>query len=166
MKKSLLFMSAVAVALPLFYSCDDDNDNDDVKDVPKEYTEAFQSKFPGVKVSEWERKIGYMVADFRRDGHEMEAWFGNGASWAMTVTDYDRNVSALPLAVTESFASSDYSMWTVDDVDFYERVADSFYVIEVEKRGERDTDLYYAVDGRLIKTSTDTDMEILPTTVL
>lgn len=157
-------MSVIAIALPTFYSCDDDDD--EVKSVPKEFTDAFQSKFPGVKVTEWEKKSGYMVADFRRDGQEMEAWFDNGASWAMTVTDYDRDISKLPVAVAQSFASSEYASWSVDDVDFYERVSDSFYVIDVEKRGERDTDLYYAADGRLIKSSTATDADILPTTVL
>lgn len=164
MKKSLLFMSAIAIVLPMFYSCDDDDD--EIKSVPKEFTDAFQAKFPGVKVSEWEKKMGYMVADFRRDGHETEAWFDNGASWAMTVTDYDRDVSQLPIEVAQSFATSEYASWSVDDIDFYERVSDSFYVIDVEKRGERDTDLYYAVDGRLIKSSTDTGVDILPTTVL
>jgi hypothetical protein len=43
----------------------------------------------------------------------------------------------------------------VDDIDKYERPKDVFYLIEVETKGEKDRDLFYASDGTLLKDEAD-----------
>jgi hypothetical protein len=46
-------------------------------------------------------------------------------------------------------------MWIVDDLDKYERPDMTFYLIEIEFSGKKDRNLYYAVDGTLLKDEED-----------
>ena len=84
----------------------------------------------------------------------------------MTETDYGKDLFYLPSVVEKSFSEGEYGTWIVDDIDFYERTDKDFYLIEVEKAGQRDMDLYYSPDGVLIKAVPDSDVEITPDTVI
>lgn len=135
-------------------SCNNDDDNY----LPDQtITNAFKAKYPNVDRVEWETKAGYQVADFHIDSNEAEAWFDDKGQWLMTEIDIPFN--SLPSAIQESFNLSDYKSWKVDDVDKLERFnTATVYIIEVEQ-GEQEADLYYAEDGTLIKTTTDTDSD-------
>ncbi|MBD3589660.1 PepSY-like domain-containing protein [Bacteroides sp. GM023] len=134
------------------HSCD--NNDDESIDVPVELQNAFSSKYPNAANVKWENKSGYYVADFY-DGYEASAWFTQDGKWKMTETDipYD----ALPQAVKTSFETSEYKSWKIDDVDKLEREGfETVYVIEVENQNQ-EMDLYYSVNGELIKSVVDTD---------
>lgn len=134
------------------HSCD--NNDDESIDVPVELQNAFSSKYPNAANVKWENKSGYYVADFY-DGYEASAWFTQDGKWKMTETDipYD----ALPQAVKTSFETSEYKSWKIDDVDKLEREGfETVYVIEVENQNQ-EMDLYYSVNGELIKSVADTD---------
>ena len=146
------------------HSCD--NDDDESIAVPTALQEAFSTKYPNVKNVKWETKAGYYVADFY-DGYEASAWFTTDGNWHMTETDIP--YTALPDPVKSAFEASDYKTWRRDDVDKLERQGiETVYVIEVENQNQ-EVDLYYSVDGVLIKSIADTDNhenEHLPTTQL
>ena len=146
------------------HSCD--NDDDESIAVPTALQEAFSTKYPNVKNVKWETKAGYYVADFY-DGYEASAWFTTDGNWHMTETDIP--YTALPDPVKSAFEASDYKTWRRDDVDKLERQGiETVYVIEVENQNQ-EVDLYYSVDGVLIKSIADTDAhenEHLPTTQL
>ncbi len=152
-----LFCSVV-----LLSACDNDDDLPSSK-VPETVKSAFDAKFPTVNRVEWEKQSGYYVADFHENGVEMEAWFDSDAVWCMTETDLRTDLSALPGLVQNAFQTGNYADWRVDDIDKYERPAGVFYLIEVEKAGQQDRDLFYAEDGTLLKDDVDRENgEVLP----
>ena len=73
------------------------------------------------------------------------------------------NLNELPGLVQNAFQTSEYADWRVDDIDKFERPAGVFYLIEVEKSGQQDRDLFYDEDGTLLKNVVDTGKdEVLP----
>lgn len=152
-----LFCSVV-----LLSSCDNDDDLPSSK-VPETVKTVFDAMFPTVNRVEWEKKSGYYVADFHDNGVEMDAWFNSDAVWCMTETDLRTNLNELPGLVQNAFQTSEYADWRVDDIDKFERPAGVFYLIEVEKSGQQDRDLFYDEDGTLLKNVVDTGKdEVLP----
>ena len=77
------------------------------------------------------------------------------------MTQTDIPFTMLPEAVRTAFAATEYAAapWSVDDVDMLEREGvETVYVIEVEKYDngrETEIDLYYSVDGVLVRKIAD-----------
>ena len=154
-----LLMVCVVALLP---ACDDDDDYSSSK-VPDTVLAALEAKYPAVRGVEWDKKSGYYVADFRDNGVETEVWFDSNAVWCMTEIDLRTDLNALPGLVKNAFQTSQYTDWVVDDIDRYERPDRTFYLIEVEKAGQQDRNLFYAEDGTLLKDEADTrNDEVLP----
>ena len=152
-----LFCSVVMLS-----ACDHDNDLPSSK-VPETVKSAFEAKFPAVVKAEWEKKSGYYVAEFRDNGLDMEAWYDSDAIWCMTETDLRTDLNELPGLVKNAFETSEYMDWRVDDIDKYERPSGVFYLIEVEKSGQQDRDLFYDEDGTLLKDVVDKEnSKVLP----
>ena len=152
MKLKIFTLLLVLGAAWSLYSSD--NNDDESITVPVELQNAFSSKYPNAANVKWESKSGYYIADFY-DGYEASAWFTQDGKWKMTETDipYD----ALPQAVKTSFETSEYKSWKIDDVDKLEREGfETVYVIEVENQNQ-EMDLYYSVNGELIKSVVDTE---------
>lgn len=165
--KRLLFLMTVLTAAIGFVACDDDDDNKTPDmNVTGEYVQALTARYPTAYRVEWERKGPWHVADFYIDRDEMEAWFDADARWVMTRTELGKNLLSVPTVVANAFASGDYSTWTIDDIDYYEKPDMEFYVIEVENPGRPDMDLFYGTDGVLIKAIQAVDTEITPDTVI
>lgn len=165
MKTKWFFLAVMALSSFAFVSCDkDDDDNDDIR-VSEDVQRALRDKYPNATNVEWEAKAGYYVADFRENGAELDVWFTTDAVWKMTETDLGIDVNKLPVAVKDAFLSSDYSNWVVDDIDKYEREDMTFYLIEVETRGQKDRNLYYNEQGGLLRDAEDMpNDDVLPTT--
>ena len=144
-----LFCSVVMLS-----ACDHDDDLPSSK-VPETVKSAFEAKFPAVVKAEWEKKSDYYVAEFRDNGLDMEAWYDSDAIWCMTETDLRTDLNELPGLVKNAFETSEYMDWRVDDIDKYERPSGVFYLIEVEKSGQQDRDLFYDEDGTLLKDVVD-----------
>ena len=152
-----LFCSVVVLS-----ACDNDDDLPSSK-VPETVKSAFDAKFPAVARVEWEKKSVYYVAEFYENGVEMQAWFDTDAVWSMTETDLRTDLNVLPGLVQNAFQTGTYADWRVDDIDKYERPSGIFYLIEIEKTGQSDRDLFYGEDGTLLKDVVDTDKgEVLP----
>lgn len=135
-------------------SCSDDDDDDNLQ-VPDVVQTAFNQKYANAGYVEWEREQGgYLVAEFRMDGKEHDAWFDGGGKWVMTEVDHGRNLTGLPQAVQTGYAATTYALtnWTVDDIDEIQRPDyETIYIIEVEKAGEPDYDLYFDLNGTLFR---------------
>ena len=151
--KNVILNAALFLTLGLFViSCNDDDDfsldNSAVKS-------AFSSMYPEATKAEWEMKFTYYVAEFKLNNFETEAWFDTDASWVLTETDL--NYATLPDSVVSSFEASEYATWKRDDIDMLERPETApVYIIEVES-GNTELDLYYAENGELMKTESDSD---------
>ena len=84
MKKFAVLMLALA-SLGAMTGCDDDDDS--VK-VPAAVQDTFGRMFPGAGHVEWAGKQGYLVAEFREGGTDMQAWFDAAGKWYMTEEDF------------------------------------------------------------------------------
>ena len=151
-----LKMYFIMLALGLFsfamQSCDDDDED---APVSEQLEKAFTNEFGNV-AHNWSTRGTNHVASFNQDNTEKEAWFDANGVWLMTETDiaYD----ALPAPVKQAFeALTQYEGWQRDDVDMLERKGmEKVYVIEIEK-GKEELDLYFDVNGNLLKEVADKD---------
>lgn len=148
----LLAMGAFALTMQ---SCNDDEDG---ITVPTELTNALADKHPAAQRVAWGTKGTFYVADFHEGNFDKEAWFTPDGTWQMTETDIP--YQELPDLVKAAYDKTPYKLnaWTIDDVDMLERKdVSTVYVIEIEKKGEQDRDLYYSQEGILLKEVVDTD---------
>ena len=124
----------------------DDNDSKHSSDIIQQ---AFETKYPGIAVHDWEYKNGYSVAEFVFNGHEAEAWFDAQGQWYMTETDYGRDLNQLPQNIQESFRQCSYATWSIDDIDMFEYpTQQTAYVFDLEQ-GDRDYVLTIYADGSI-----------------
>jgi hypothetical protein len=166
MKTRLLGWCCAMLGTMFLTSCEKDDDLR-VSDVPGVVVDSFVSKFPDASRTEWEKKSGYVVADFWQNGLEVQAWYDSDGKWLMTEYDLGIDLSALPQAVQDALQNGQYGTWYVDDIDRFERPADEFYLIDVETKGQQDRNLYFAPDGRLLKDEVDRgDDDVRPDIVL
>ncbi len=150
--KKIFWIPVLAVSIGALCSCDkyDDLNNPGGN---KSVENTFKTMYAGVNHVEWEKEGNYWKADFWKDGREMEAWFTLDGQWYQTITDI--TFAELPEAVKAAFLAGEYGGWRVDDVDMFERKdSPTFYVLDVES-GNRDYNLYYSLDGTLIKAVRD-----------
>lgn len=144
--KSIILASALA-SVALFTACDDD-DNIHYSNIPSETINSFGQLYPNASRVEWDIEMNYFVADFNDGKHEVEAWFDQTGTWVMSETDITYN--ELPTAVSNSFESSIYGSWRVDDVDLVEQAGrGDIYIIDAEQ-GEQEITLHYSENGDLI----------------
>ena len=109
------------------------NDDDDVapQNVKAEVMATFQQMFPNVN-AHWEMERGKYKAEFFNNGNEVEAWFQIDGTWVRTKTDL--RIDQLPVAIRERIAA-DYVGYYIDDADFIETPAETYYLIEIERQG-------------------------------
>lgn len=146
-----------------FVGCSDDNDIKTDK-VPSAVRDTMAEMFPKATNIDWDLKYSYYVADFRLDNLETDAWFSKNGDWTMTETDYNKSIAMLPEAVQEAFKASDYATLTIDDVDYYKRLTDSFSAIEVDVNGGPDVTMYIDDAGKVINIVNGDHKDILPDT--
>ena len=165
MKTRLYGWFLALLGIVVFTACDDDDDDIRVSDVPKAVLDTFEAKYPDVYRPEWENKLGYYVAEFWQEGMETQVWIDSKAEWKMTELDLGVNLQLLPEAVRSAFQGGQYGSWRVDDIDKYERTDRTFYLIEVETKGQQDRDLFFGEDGTLLKDEVDRENnDVTPTT--
>ncbi len=150
MKKTIFSLLAVMAMALGFVSCNDDKD-EPAPSAAFQY--ALDQVYPGATGVKWEKKAAWQVAEFDQNGAEYDVWFNAlTVEWAMTEIDYGKNIMSVPdLPVLKAIEQSEYGMWTLDDISYYQQTAMSFYIAEMETAGKPDTDLYIAPDGKIIK---------------
>lgn len=152
MKTKLLLLAALFLGFVL-QSCNDDDNNGTANNTAVE--NEFATRYPGASRIDWEVKGNYYVADFWLNNQESEAWFSWDGNWYYTETDI--LFEQLPEAIKTAFGQSEYTTWHIDDVDVLDRKdMEVIYVVEVEQ-GNQEYDLYYSVDGMLIKAIHDSN---------
>lgn len=144
--KTKLFLLMCVFSGFFLQSCDDD---DNIK-VDRQLEDLFNEMYPSASGVKWEMERGYYIADFWMNGYEAEACFDKQYKWIMT--EFDIHFNDLPEAVRNSYSSSEYSDWRIDDIDKFDYAdSETEYLIEIEK-GNRELNLVYAADGSLIKS--------------
>lgn len=158
-----ILLAGLSLSLP---SCSENDGDNGLVAVPQEYETALKQMLPDVRNVQWETAGEYRVAEFVRGEAEYDVWFDSKVDLAMTKQDFGRNFYNLPdndMAI--AFPTSEYGSWVVDDISYYEQRGDEFYVVEVEKYGEPDMELFFTTGGGLITAiRADAAPDVMPNT--
>lgn len=178
MKSTLLYLPLLMLGLSFSACSDDDDDDVTLNNVPDRVESAFEAQFPNVNINsvQWEQKGTYYVADWKEINgmRDVESWFSASPQatqiWAMTNTDYGKNIFLVPAEINSELEKTEYNTATIDDIDLYEYpdATRNAYVIEVEPVGQR-TDMLLIFDAstyKYIKAIPDPGTDITPATPL
>jgi hypothetical protein len=120
---------------------------------PAAFSAALKKMYPQAREVAWDQQGNYYVATFTLNGFEKKVWMNANAQWVMTNTDL-QTADQLTPSVYNDFTLSQYSTWTVSDVNlmaFPKRAP--LYIITVNQDNSVSTyQLFYALDGRLLQT--------------
>ena len=120
---------------------------------PAAFSAALKKMYPQAREVAWDQQGNFYVATFTLNGFEKKVWMNANAQWVMTNTDL-QTADQLTPSVYNDFTLSQYSTWTVSDVNlmaFPKRAP--LYIITVNQDNSVSTyQLFYALDGRLLQT--------------
>ncbi|MCD7924680.1 MAG: PepSY-like domain-containing protein [Bacteroides sp.] len=120
---------------------------------PAAFSAALKKMYPQAREVAWNQQGNYYVATFTLNGFEKKVWMNANAQWVITNTDL-QTADQLTPSVYNDFTLSQYSTWTVNDVNlmaFPKRAP--LYIITVNQDNSVSTyQLFYALDGRLLQT--------------
>ena len=114
--------------------------------IPNVVMNAFKSLYPTAQRVEWEREKHLYKAEFDLNGSEYEVFFQSDGTWVRTEIELNLRTTKLPQAV-QQYLATNYAGWTIDDADLIQTPTDEYYVLELEKRGQKDVKLYIRADG-------------------
>ena len=147
MNRFLMLVALGAVALSGAISCEQD-----VKSAPSSVETAFQAKYPGASMVEWEKQLGNYLVEFFFGSHEMEAQFDKEGNWLWSKTEI--SLSEVPEKVLEVARNYNDGKWAIDDIDYYQRSSGvtEYYRVEYERENsDRERVLYVQPDGVTFK---------------
>lgn len=123
-------------------------------DYPPAQTQvAFQTMYPAVEEVEWEKKGDYFIADFVKEGEEIDVWFGAESQWVMTETDVE-SLEKIPAPVAKAFMKSTLSAMRLTDVRVI-TFPNQPMVIVIDVEGynsDEEYQAFYAPDGKILQT--------------
>jgi len=112
---------------------DTDNDNNYLPtNLPNNVTELLNDRYPDHRIIDVETDDNRITVELLDGSTHREADFATDGSWIRTETDVRLN--AVPDAVLDALAASEYSAYRVDDIDFIETPDGNYYQFELESR--------------------------------
>ena len=172
MKKSLKLWSAflsMLVMVFVFTACSDDNINTDQDNmnVPTSVKEAFSQGFPEATDVSWKESNGFWVASFNLSNSrayvtkQNKAWYQNDGKFNMSKLELSVYELEMKYSkVNDGWKASAYfsAGFKIDDIDLLQRAGSLEAVIKIEvEKGKEEFDLYFTLDGKLIKAVPDDD---------
>jgi hypothetical protein len=121
-------------------------------DVPAKVKEAFEKKYPGVKVEQWEKENGDYEATFDLNKIESSALFDVEGNFMEL--EQEIKVAELPKVIVD-FLNNNYSNQKISETS---KIIDSSGNIAYEaeiKEGKREFDLLFDSKGNFIKKQED-----------
>ena len=146
MKTKSYLLALLLITSPFaFVSCSDDDDHH-ASFVTETLVNAFQNLYPQVQPYEWEIDGPYVKAEFYKDQTHAEAWFTPQGEWVRTETDY---TGVLPAPVI-AYIEANFVGYVVEEVDWVETPAATYYEVELEKKGAPDLTLLITAEGNVV----------------
>ena len=143
MKKTgfiVLFFSAVLVAEAQF------------RKIPADVTDAFLSRYPHAMHVAWKDKLHYFEASFQLNECTITAIFSSKGEWQGSERELIFN--QLPTEVKDGFMKSKYAERQKNTVYEVQELGKPLqYRINVQKSGLQKKNLYFDVNGKLLKES-------------
>lgn len=164
LKTNLLTLTACFLFSAGLYSCSDSDDvlTDGVIvnsiNVPDEVETLFVANFPNAQNVEWKQKHNLYEANFSMENIRQSAWFEYDGTWKITRKSQNLGGGSnqLPQPIID-YIQSNYAGWAIDDIDLIVTLTDTFYEIELQKRGEPEVTIFIKADGTLLNTIVDRD---------
>ena len=141
MKKTFFFCLFFSV---LFFA------NAQIRKIPADVTDAFAARYPHATKVEWKDKMHYFEASFVLNGSTITANFSSGGEWegSERVLNFDE----LPDEVKDGFQKSKYADRQKNAVYELQELGKPLqYRISVQKSGIQKKNLYFDVNGKLLK---------------
>lgn len=110
-------------------------------------TGFIEEKYSGARILEAERQHGLLKVDIFHDNKEKEVVFDSKSDWVRT--EWDVEYFQLPQPVLDAIKVCEYAAFAVDDADFVEEPARTYYRIEFEK-GVKERRLSFSPEGDLL----------------
>lgn len=144
-------MRATAFAFLLmtgtFLSCDSNDDDMKIEDVPATVREALLSSFPEATGIDWEKKGEDYEADFDVDRVDHNAMLN--ASGTVLKHKYDIPETDLPEAIRATI-SQNYANHKIDDPEVLVQNGDTLYQVELDHMTSMDEKLVFSADGQKV----------------
>jgi hypothetical protein len=109
--------------------------------------DAIAQRYPTARIVEIEREHNGWEVDIIDNNRGKEVRL-DGTTFAWLSTSWEVRTGELPAAVT-AYVNANHAGYRIDDADYFETAAGSYYVLELE-RGEAERHLRIAADGILV----------------
>ena len=103
--------------------------------IPETIFNFINEKYPDARLVETEVEHGVIKIEIIHGGYCKELSFKMDGFWISTSWDIHRN--ELPAVIIQALAESQYSSYTIDDIEYFEMPVGDFYVFELEM-GEKE----------------------------
>ncbi len=108
-----------------------------------------KAKYQGAVIRGTEREDGQIKVEIIHQQKEKDVVFNAQGVWQSTT--YDMRNSELPDSIKQVLKNSEYSSWSVDDVEVIETPTQSMYEIELDKWfNDEDMTIYITFDGKIL----------------
>lgn len=114
-------------------------------DVPSVVLNVFQSKYPNATKPDWEIEGELYKVDFEIGKREHDLWIDKSGNIKKHKEDFPK--SKLPAAISEKL-KSEFSAYTIDDVDKFEQDGKVLYRVELEG-SSGDREVWFSTDGKV-----------------
>ncbi len=109
----------------------------------------IEAKYKGAVIIEMEREDGKIKAEIIHDQKEKDVVSSTQGVWQST--KFDISKSELPQKIKEVIKASQYSSYSIDNVEVIETPTQSMYEIELDKWYNSDeVTIYITFDGKLL----------------
>jgi hypothetical protein len=121
-------------------------------DIPDAVLKNFKAKYPNANSVKWEKDEDIFVVEFILDGQEYEAEFDKTGKWLET--EKEIKIGDLPEAI-QKVLNTKFSAYEVGEAEYVE-TADYgiIYDVVIEKR-DKEIEIYFYPDGRILKEETE-----------
>ena len=123
-----------------------------IRKIPADVTDAFAARYPHATRVEWKDKLEYFEATFELNGSSITASFSSKGEWegSERIVNFDD----LPDEVKDGFQKSKYADWQKKSVYELQELGKPLqYRVYVQKSGLQKKNLYFDINGKLLKES-------------
>ncbi|MBX0334923.1 PepSY-like domain-containing protein [Pontibacter sp. HSC-14F20] len=129
-------------------SCDNNDDDIKIDDVPATVREALSTSFPNATDIDWEKKGEDFEADFDIDRVDYSALFNSSGS--MMKHKYNIAETELPEAIRTTITQN-YADRKIDDPEVLVQNGDTLYQVELDHTTSADEKLVFSADGQQVQ---------------
>lgn len=164
-----VFLSVLVMAF-VFAACSDDEPGGSDKNVPTAVTESFKKSFPEATNVAWKQSQGYYLASFNMKAkgaalaaQANKAWFLKDGTMNLSDVDVPMSVFESDVTYAKILATWKASVYfsdgyVISEVEVLTRNGSAAMIVKMEvKKGKQEYDLYFTLDGRLVKAVLDDD---------